>query len=132
MPDTHIETNHGLVHGTQQLRIYDHNKTKSLEKYLRERNNNTPITYKTLEEQKETLVEKHQNEIDELKEKLDLTMKAVDFLVDKKEFEEAYNEEKEGLESNKKLMIYVNKLREKEKKPKITYEEFMKEFRKGK
>ena len=42
-------------------------------------------------------------------------MKAVDGLVDEKEFKEANKDEKKELESDKKFMIMVNKIRKKEK-----------------
>jgi len=64
---THIETNHGLVHGSLMMKIYDHNKTIDYVEYLRKKNNETPATYESLEKQKELLEEKHEKEIQSLK-----------------------------------------------------------------
>lgn len=69
-PDTHIETNHGLVHGTKQLQTYDHNKNKSYKKWLHEHNKETPSTYETLQTENKTIKEEHKNEIEFLKEQM--------------------------------------------------------------
>ena len=71
VPDTHIETNYGLVHGTSQLQIYDHNKTKNYEEYLRARNSEIPITHEKQKEIIETLEQKHEKEIKNIKEELE-------------------------------------------------------------
>ena len=67
IPITHIETNHGLTHGSLMMKIYDHNKTSDYEEYLKKKNNETPATYEALRKQKQTLEEKHEKEIVNLK-----------------------------------------------------------------
>ena len=70
IPITHIETNHGLVHGSLMMKIYDHNKTSDYEAYLKRKNSETPPTYESLENQKKTLEEKYQQEIVDLKNEI--------------------------------------------------------------
>ena len=63
-PETHIKSIMGLKKNTEVLRIYDHNKTKAYEEYLRKKGLETKPTYELLVEQKKTLEEKHQKQID--------------------------------------------------------------------
>lgn len=70
MPQTLIETKYGLIHGTRQLQVYDHNQTKELEEYLTKQPIDNPETYQSLKKVKETLEQKHENEIDDLKEEI--------------------------------------------------------------
>lgn len=68
IPITHIETKHGLRHGSPMMGRYDHNKSQDYKNYLRERKEETEVTYETLKKQKERLEQKHEKEIKELKD----------------------------------------------------------------
>ena len=68
VPTTHIETKHGLIHGSGVIQIYDHNKTKDYENYLREKTEERPETYETLKTTKDTLETELKAEIQTLKE----------------------------------------------------------------
>lgn len=75
VPMTHIETNFGYSHGSRMMQVYDHNKTKDFEEYLKQRAEETPLEYGILEKQKKTLEEleeKHEKELQEIKEKIKL------------------------------------------------------------
>ena len=67
VPMTFIELKHGLVHGSLMMQRYDHNKTKDHEAWLNAKRGETPATYKALKEQKESLEQKHEREINNLK-----------------------------------------------------------------
>ncbi len=66
--DTHIQTNFGLSKTSVMMGVYDHNKTKDFEDELKKRSKDIEPTYELLEKQKKTLEEKHDKEINKLKE----------------------------------------------------------------
>jgi len=70
IPMTHIETNFGYNHGSRMMQVYDHNKIKDFEEYLKQRAEETKPTYELLEKQKKTIEEKHEKEINSIKEEL--------------------------------------------------------------
>lgn len=89
IPETHIKTNTGLTKNSKMLSVYDHNKLKDFEEYLKKINVESEPTYDLLEKQKETLEEKHQKEIDELKvEQKRLYKMLIHFLKNKNELED--------------------------------------------
>jgi len=67
VPTTHIETKHGLVHGSLVMSTYDHNKSRDYEEWLDKKNIETPETYETLKKKTDE-IKKQQKEIDNLKE----------------------------------------------------------------
>ncbi|MBE3123120.1 MAG: site-specific integrase [Thermoplasmata archaeon] len=67
IPITHIETNHGLMHGSQMMKIYDYNKTSDYVDYLLKKNNETKPTFEAQEKQIKILEDKHEKEIRDLK-----------------------------------------------------------------
>jgi site-specific recombinase XerD len=70
MPNSLIEEKHGLVKGTRQFAVYDHNTTKDLITYLTKQPLDNPETYNAIKQQNETLLDEHQKEILYLKEEL--------------------------------------------------------------
>jgi integrase len=80
-PQTHIESNLGYTKGTSMMQVYDHNKTKDYENYLKQKQTQTtPATYELLKKQKETIEEKHEKEINVLQKKMEVLEKYVDTL----------------------------------------------------
>ena len=43
VPVSHIETKHGLVHGSLVMQIYDHNKAEDYENFLRKKRDPKPM-----------------------------------------------------------------------------------------
>ena len=82
VPNTHIETKHGLTHGTAMWRIYDHNKNTHYEKYLKEKEGETKPTYELLEKQKETLEKKHEVEITDQKRQIEALKEVLQVVAD--------------------------------------------------
>jgi site-specific recombinase XerD len=72
MPDTHIETKYGLVHGTNVIRVYDHNGPVELLDWLHSNtpNDERPMTYDALERQKKQLEHEQQKAVNELENEL--------------------------------------------------------------
>jgi site-specific recombinase XerD len=70
VPETHVKTLLGFTKNTDMLNIYDHNRLKDYQEWLEERKKQTKPTYELLEKQKQTIEEKHQNEINNLKMQL--------------------------------------------------------------
>jgi len=66
VPITHIETKHGLVHGSQVMKIYDHNKTKDYEDWLNGKITETEETYETLKRKNEQLVAVEKEKYDKI------------------------------------------------------------------
>ncbi|VVB62401.1 Tyrosine recombinase XerC [uncultured archaeon] len=65
---THIESKHGWVKGTPMLKVYDHNGTEDLKKYLTENiKGDKPETFTSLKKEKETMEKTLSQEIDRLK-----------------------------------------------------------------
>jgi len=74
VPTTHIETKHGYRHGTPMMGRYDHNKSKDYQDWLREKKEETDVTYDTLKKQKERLEQKHEKDINDLKDQIEILM----------------------------------------------------------
>ncbi|MCJ7570404.1 MAG: tyrosine-type recombinase/integrase [Candidatus Thermoplasmatota archaeon] len=70
-PNTHIENQLGLSHNSAMMEVYDHNKTKGYEEYLKQKRKETPATHELLMKQKEILELKHEKEINELNNKFE-------------------------------------------------------------
>jgi len=122
VPVTHVETKHGLKHGSQVLNIYDHNKTKNYEEWLNKKSKETPETYQTLK--------RKSDEISELKKQLDevrsLFKKAIDISQHPEHYwteEEHRKYEREAEESIKEKIA----AQEAEERAKKTPEEIKKE-----
>lgn len=49
VPEAFIETNHGLEHGSKQIKTYDHNKLRDYEEWLKKRAEEIKPTYEELE-----------------------------------------------------------------------------------
>ena len=77
-PQTHIENNLGFRKGTLMMQVYDHNKTKDYEEYLKQKRKETPATHELLLKQKEQLELKHEKEISDLKDQITQIMKGYD------------------------------------------------------
>ena len=82
IPSTHIETKHGLTHGTNMWAVYDHNKTQDYENYLKARNKEVKPTYETLEKQKDKLENNLRNEVADLKTELKKKTEIDNFVMD--------------------------------------------------
>lgn len=67
IPDTHITNNHGLVKGSRMLQVYDHNESKDFEEWIKQNRTEIKPTFELLEKQKKILEEKHEKEIQYLK-----------------------------------------------------------------
>jgi site-specific recombinase XerD len=67
VPQTFIESNHGLIDSSKMMQVYDHNESKEYEEWLKQRKKEIKPKYELLEKQKKTLEEKHEKEIIELK-----------------------------------------------------------------
>lgn len=72
MPITHICSLAGLEKNSDVLKIYDHNKTKDYEEWMKDKKSEIKPTYELLEKQKETLEKKHEKKIEALKEVLQI------------------------------------------------------------
>ena len=82
VPITHIETKHGLVHGSQVMGIYDHNKTKDYEDWLNKKREETEPTYDTLKKQHNIVTEKQQKEITDLQTELKKKAEIDNFIIE--------------------------------------------------
>jgi len=71
IPETHVKTLLGFTKNTDMLKIYDHNRLKDYEEWLKDRKKETKPLYETLEKKNEILEEKYQKEIDYLKEQME-------------------------------------------------------------
>lgn len=99
-PETHLKTLAGFSKSTDMLKVYDHNKLKDYKEWLKDRKAESKPTYQLLEKQKKTLEEKHEKEIDSLKEQVDIMNKALkditegmgEELEERIRHKEAYNE----------------------------------------
>jgi integrase len=80
MPDTVIETKHGLIHGSDMMKVYDHNKSKDYLEYILKRNEETPETYDELKRQKEDEIQKLKSQLNELKNQFEGVKDIVDRL----------------------------------------------------
>ena len=110
VPDTFIEIKHGLVHGSLMMSVYDHNKTKGYEEYLQGKGGKTEQTYETLKQQKEQLEQEKDNEISQLKSKVDMMTNMMQQITDKIgiELEEKIEEKKERKEAYKEYQRTVH------------------------
>lgn len=83
VPTTHVETKHGLVHGSLVIQRYDHNKTKQFEDWLKNnRGRQEADTYEALKIQKETIEKQHQKEIDNMKQQIEAMQQALKKITD--------------------------------------------------
>ncbi len=57
MPSSHIETKHGLRHGSPMVGYYDHNKEGQFKEYLKNRNEEVEPTYEVLKQKTEEIQE---------------------------------------------------------------------------
>ena len=71
VPITHIETKHGLVHGSLVMAIYDHNKSQDYENYLRGKKEERPETYEAMKHTKDKLETELKAENEQLREDYD-------------------------------------------------------------
>jgi len=69
VPITHIETKHGLIHGSSVIQIYDHNKSQDYENYLRGKKEERPETYEVMKRTKDTLESELRSQIQDLTKK---------------------------------------------------------------
>lgn len=76
IPNTHIETNHGLVKGSRQMITYDHNKLRDFKEWYNKRDEQTKPSYdrlKKLYEDELNELKKQTNEIMDMFQTLGLT-----------------------------------------------------------
>jgi len=69
IPTTHVETKHGLVHGSLVISRYDHNKTKQFEEWLKD--NRKPVedeTYVALKQKKDTMEKGLKTDMEHMKQ----------------------------------------------------------------
>jgi len=78
IPETFIELNFGLVHGSTQMRVYDHNRNKDFKDYLKKRNQGVDETFEQVKEKKEILEKKHEREIEDLKKTMQKVLEFID------------------------------------------------------
>ena len=71
VPVSHIETKHGLVHGSLVMQVYDHNKAEDYENFLRKKKEERPETYETMKRTKDTLEAELKAENEKLREDYD-------------------------------------------------------------
>jgi len=102
VPDTHIETNFGLKKDTRMMKIYDHNGIKDYEDYLKDRQEEIKPTYEQLEKKYKDKDEKQQNEIDDLKDKLNKTIFLLEHIV-KEETKTVREEIEDDIKSDREL-----------------------------
>lgn len=106
IPDTHVKTIMGLSKDSKMLNVYDHNKLRDYEEYLKTKNKETPSTYEKLEEQKNKLEEEYQKQLNEIKENQNKTTELLTIL-----FNQDTNELSKFLKKNKdidELPLYYN------------------------
>jgi site-specific recombinase XerD len=103
VPITHIETKHGLVHGSQVMGIYDHNKTKDYEDWLNKKREETEPTYETLKKQHNIVTERQQKEIDILKNELKKKAEIDNFIMDSLGLIAKEMIQKQGVEAIKEI-----------------------------
>lgn len=83
IPLTHIESKHGLVHGSNMMSVYDHNKTSDYENYLKSRmSKEEKPTYEALQKQKETLERKHEKDIADQKKQIEALKEVLQVVAD--------------------------------------------------
>jgi hypothetical protein len=117
--DTHIQTNFGLSKTSVMMGVYDHNKAKDYEEELRKRVNQIPTDEKLLKQQKERLEQKHEKEIQKLKN-------IIKKFQEEKEYEKIIRQ-KEQEELSKKIQQEIMEEMTGETSKKA-YEEHMKEI----
>jgi integrase/recombinase XerD len=72
VPTTHVETKHGLVHGSLVIQRYDHNKTKQFEEWLRGNREGKPEeTYESIKHTKYRLEAELKAENEQLRKDYD-------------------------------------------------------------
>ena len=67
VPDTFVKLTMGWTRDSQMLRVYDHNKNKDYEEWMKRREQQIKLPYELLEKQKQELEKKHEKEIQDLK-----------------------------------------------------------------
>ncbi len=72
MPTSLAEVKYGLVHGSSQIKTYDHNGTKELEKFLLQQPIERPETHNALKRKADEERELRETEIKDLKDKINL------------------------------------------------------------
>jgi site-specific recombinase XerD len=77
VPLPHIESNYGYTHGSSMMKIYDHNKTKDYEEWLRKRTKKIEPSFTVQKKLYEKVTIKQQKQINELKEKIEILEKNV-------------------------------------------------------
>ena len=70
VPETHVKTLLGFTKDSNMLKVYDHNKLKDYEDWLKNKDIEIKPTYDLLEKQKKTLEEEYGRDINILKEKI--------------------------------------------------------------
>lgn len=71
IPETHVKTVLGFTKNTDMLKVYNYNKIKDYEEFLKAKKLETPPTYELLEKQKKTLENEYGEQIKEIKQRLD-------------------------------------------------------------
>ena len=125
VPITHIETKHGLVHGSQVMKIYDHNRTKDYEDWLNGKTTETEETYDALKhknvqlEKLESLNTHWTNKVNNLEKQIQDIVHRREQELEKAELTDMTNKEytKEYAKANpkeyQKLIKQVKRLNEK-------------------
>ena len=113
VPETHVKTLAGFSKSTEMLKIYDHNRLKDYEDWLKDKKKESKPTYQLLEKQKKTLEEKHEKEISHLKEQVELMNNALkdikdgmgEELKERIRHKEAYKEYQKSIHPSEKVPI---------------------------
>ena len=107
VPLTHVETKHGLTHGSQVIKTYDHNKTKNYEDWLNGKIAKTPETYETLKRKNEQLVAIEKEKYDKLDKVNDHMMNEIRYLKHRIDDMSYYREE--DIIAEEKVKEYLSK-----------------------